>query len=264
MTTEASTYRWNTSAAAEAYDVAAPVIHPYYTAVQDQILDHLPFDSQEPFEVVDLGGGSGRLAERVLERFAGARVTVADQSEPFLALAERRLARFGPRVAIVHSRLQDWPARSCVSPRRDDRVSEKLVHVDAIISTSAIHHLEPSEKRDLYARCYEALAPGGVFINGDEFRPADDAELLKLYKEWSAHMHAAIAEGRIPDSFRTTLEHWQDRNITRFSEPKKSGDDCLETIDAQRGYLRGAGFCNVDNMWAKKLWGVIVAQAPAT
>ena len=38
MTAETSTYRWNTSAAAEAYDAAAPTIHPYYEKVQEQIL----------------------------------------------------------------------------------------------------------------------------------------------------------------------------------------------------------------------------------
>jgi cyclopropane fatty-acyl-phospholipid synthase-like methyltransferase len=260
MTAEASTYRWNTSAAAEAYDVAAPVIHPYYAVVQDQILAAIPCDAEEMFSLVDLGGGSGRLAERVLERFAGARVSVVDQSEPFLALAERRLARFGPRASVAQCRLQDWPPRGRVSPRREVRVSERLVHVDAIVSTSAIHHLEPDEKRDLYARCYEALAPRGIFINGDEFRPADDAELLKLYNEWSTHMHGAITDGRIPDSFRATLELWQDRNITRFGEPKKSGDDCLETVDAQEAYLRYAGFKRIETVWADKLWGVLVAR----
>ncbi len=69
---ESSTYRWNTSGAAEAYDAAAPVIHPYYEKVQDEILGLLPFGADEAFELVDIGGGSGRLAERVLERFAGA------------------------------------------------------------------------------------------------------------------------------------------------------------------------------------------------
>lgn len=248
MTAEASTYRWNTSAAAEAYDAAAPVIHPYYTAVQDQILNHLPFGPQEPFELVDLGGGSGRLAERVLERFAGARATVVDQSEPFLALAERRLAQFGARAAVVLFRLQDdWKAKLATAP-------------NAIVSTSAIHHLEPREKQDLYVRCYEALAPGGLFINGDEFRPADDAALLALYKEWSTHMHGAITDGRIPDSFRATLDLWQDRNIARFGEAKKSGDDCLETIEVQRGYLADAGFKAIDVVWAQKLWAVMVAR----
>ena len=58
---EASTYRWNTSGAAEAYDAAAPVIHPFYEKVQDEILDLLPFEAEEAFELVDIGGGSGRL-----------------------------------------------------------------------------------------------------------------------------------------------------------------------------------------------------------
>src|ERR1700742_1679689 len=136
---ESSTYRWNTSGAAEAYDAAAPVIHPYYEKVQDEILGLLPFEAEEKFELVDIGGGSGRLAERVLEQFAGARVTVVDQSEPFLALAERRLARVAPRATIVQSRLQDdWAAELKTSP-------------NVIVSTSAIHHLEPAEKRAVYA-----------------------------------------------------------------------------------------------------------------
>ena len=110
-----------------------------------------------------------------------------------------------------------------------------------IVSTSAIHHLEPAEKRALYAKCYAALAPGGMFINGDEYRPESDAELRALLDEWSVHMSSAIAEGRIPESFRATLDFWKDRNINRFSEPKKSGDDCHETLATQVGYLKDGG-----------------------
>ena len=102
--TESSTYRWNTSGAAEAYDAAAPVIHPYYEKVQDEILGLLPFRAEESFELVDIGGGSGRLAERVLEQFAWARVTVVDQSEPFLALAERRLAPAALRLRFLRNK----------------------------------------------------------------------------------------------------------------------------------------------------------------
>lgn len=251
MAKEVTDYRWNSSEAAEAYDRAAPVIHPYYEVVQDEILKLLPFGAEEPFEVVDLGGGSGRLAERVLERFAGARVTVVDQSVPFLALAERRLARFAPRVAIVESRLQgDWAAKLAARP-------------NVILSTSAIHHLEPAEKRALYRACFDALAPGGKFINGDEFRPAEDAAFLALLEEWSAHMRAEIANGGIPESFGNMVEQWHDRNVRRFGEPKKSGDDCLETLDVQQGYFRDIGFRDVECTWAAKLWGVVVARKPS-
>ena len=251
MTAESPTYRWNTSAAVEAYDQAAPVIHPCYVTVQDEILDLLPYHRGTKFEVVDLGGGSGRLAERVLTHFPGARVVVIDQSAPFLALAERRLARFARRTELLQVRLQaDWLSALHSAP-------------NAIVSTSAIHHLEPAEKRALFHRCFEALAPGGVFINGDEFRPADDGELLALFKEWSVHMSRAIADGRIPASFRATLDQWHNRNIVRFGEPKRSGDDCLETIETQIDYLRDAGFAEVEAVWAHKLWAVVVARKEA-
>ena len=250
MTTETTKYRWNSSEAAAAYDEAAPIIHPCYSKVQDEILDLLPFGEDEAFELVDIGGGSGRLAERVLERFAGARVTVVDQSEPFLALAKRRLQRFAPRAKFVQRRLQDdWAAELKTVP-------------NVIVSTSAIHHLVPEEKQALYRQCFEALAPGGMFINGDEYRPADDASYLALFKEWSTHMSAAIADGRIPDGFRATLDFWHDRNIRRFDEPKESGDDCHETLAAQIGYLEACGFAKVESVWATKLWAVLIGRKP--
>jgi tRNA (cmo5U34)-methyltransferase len=255
MTTAQAPYRWNTSAAAEAYDAAAPVIHPYYAEVQDQILNHLSFGPTESFELVDLGGGSGRLVERVLEGFAGARVTVVDQSDPFLALAERRLARFAPRAMFVQCKLQDWPYR---------RVSPKLGYVNVIVSTSAIHHLEPREKRELFACCFEALARGGMLINGDEYRPAADAEYRSLLKQWSARMYSALDAGRIPTTFRQTLDHWHDRNLGCFGEPKSSGDDVHETIVAQAGCLREVGFAQTEIAWAEELWAVIVARKRAT
>src|SRR5262245_41359063 len=115
MTTDAP-YRWNTSDLAVGYDAAAAVIHPHYGAIQDVILSLLPANLGRDglgrdslgrdSLVVDLGGGSGRLMERILDRWPEARGAVVDQSEPFLALAERRLARFGERALCIHRRLQ--------------------------------------------------------------------------------------------------------------------------------------------------------------
>jgi len=50
--------------------------------------------------VLDVGCGSGRVGEDVLEGGAAQYVGI-DFSEPMLALAERRLARFGERVRLV-------------------------------------------------------------------------------------------------------------------------------------------------------------------
>jgi tRNA (cmo5U34)-methyltransferase len=131
---------------------------------------------------------------------------------------------------------------------------------DVIVSTSAIHHLDSTEKRSLFARCFAALKSNGLFINGDEYRPVDDAEYRSLLQKWSAHMYSALDAGRIPASFRQTLEFWQDRNIRRFGEPKESGDDCHETIATQIGYLGGASFEQVKVIWKQELWAVLVAH----
>ena len=243
-----TTYRWNTSAAAEAFDAGAPAIHPFYVAVQDEILSLLAAEGREPECVVDLGGGSGRLVERVLEQFGESRAVLVDQSAAFLAIAERRLARFGERVTLVERRLQDdWPAVLPVAP-------------DALVSMSAIHHLEPAEKQMLYARCYEALAPNGLFLNGDELRPESDAEYLAMLEWWSERKDVDTAEGRIPESFRPVFEAWHDRNIRRFDEPKHSGDDCHETAAVQEEYLRAAGFRDVHVAWSEKLWGILFGR----
>jgi cyclopropane fatty-acyl-phospholipid synthase-like methyltransferase len=248
MSAVTPTYRWNTSAAAEAYDAAAPDIHPHYESVQNTILDQLPFAADESIVVVDLGAGSGRLVQRLLVRFSNVRAVLVDQSEPFLALAERKLQPFASRTSFIQRRLQDDWARELAEPP------------NVIASTSAIHHLEPQEKRALFARCFAALKPGGLFINGDEYRPANDGAFRALLEEWSAHMFSELEAGRIPESFRQTVENWHDRNIRRFGEPTKSGDDCLETIETQVGYLREVGFATVEVAWADKLWAVVVAS----
>lgn len=242
------TYRWNVPDFAAGYDRAAPEIHPHYLELQDWILSRLADWSARlpddcPWRIVDLGAGSGRLAERCLDRFPSARATVVDQSEAFLALAERRLERFGQRASLEQARLQEW--------------SSALEAPAAIVSMSAIHHLAPLEKQSLYQRCRAALVRGGLLVNADEVRAANDDEYLRLLNGWWAHMQAKLSDGAIPDSMRAILESWRERNIVRFGDQRLSGDDCHETVETQLGYLAAAGFSDLRCPWRKSLWAVM-------
>lgn len=240
-------YRWNQTQAVVDYDAAAPVIHPQYLTVQDQLLAALPYEASDAFRLVDVGGGSGRLVERVLDQFPQATAIVMDQSEPFLGVAQQRLERFGARASFALQRLQDdWPA--AIGP------------VDAVASTSAIHHLEPAEKQALFAKIFAALPSGGVFLNGDEHRPASDAEFRALLEAWGRHMESSLAAGQIPASFDEVIAKWRRRNLDEFGAPAKSGDDCHETIETQAAYLRAAGFSPVEVPWQRELWALFVAR----
>jgi tRNA (cmo5U34)-methyltransferase len=246
-----SEYRWNYSEFAVAYDQAAESVHPFYLELQDAILRELSLQESSEVLLVDMGGGSGRLIERALDKWPKSRGMVLDQSEPFLALAERRLARFGRRAGCVLANLQDdWQPHFPSPPA-------------AIVSMSAIHHLDPAEKQKFYQQCFDSLAPGGQLLNGDEVRPEVDSQYLEALQEWVAMWEKGIASGSIPPGIHAALRGWTDRNVTRFNQPKQSGDDCHETAETQFQYLGAAGFVETKVIWHKKLWALLSANKAA-
>lgn len=238
-------YRWNVATHAVTYDAAAQFIHPHYLEIQNAILNLIERPADAEFLLVDLGGGSGRLAEKFLNRFPRARAIVVDQSEAFLALAERRLAAFAGRGQCLVARLQDdWKSLLPAAP-------------EVITSMSAIHHLSPDEKFAVYQQAYEALAPGGQFFNGDEIRAVDDETYVAQFRTWGAHMRGMVAAGKISQDFSPMLDKWEDRNIHRWDQPRTSGDDWHEKLDTQLGYLARCGFRHTRAAWQQQLWAVM-------
>ena len=241
-------YRWNVSANAQGYDEAAQVIHPRYVEVQDIVLSQLATLKEEDFLVVDAGGGSGRLVERILKRHPHANAIVLDQSEAFLALAERRLHPFGERASCRLSRLQeDWPGQLERRPA-------------AVVSMTAIHHLDAGEKKTLFQRIHDALTPGGMFINGDEVRPESDEAYRDVLQESCAHKRHLIQEGLVPETMHEILQAWEERNLQPLDQPRVSGDDCHETIDRQLHWLKACGFARAECIWHQQLWAVMVGE----
>lgn len=237
-------YRWNKQELAAGYDASAQYVHPHYLELQ-QFLVNMLLAAERTGYVIDLGGGTGRLAEQILAASPSARVLVIDQSEAALEIAAQRMAPFASRGHVALSRLQDdWTPLLAAPPT-------------AIVSMSAIHHLDAGEKRQLYQRCFDALAPGGILANGDEIRDEDDAVYLRHMQTWGRHMDAMIAAGNIAESFHDALHQWQARNIGGFGEPRTSGDDCHQTIAEQLDYFRQAGFRQVDAPWHRDLWAVL-------
>ena len=72
-------------------------------------------------------------------------------------------------------------------------------------------------------------------------------------------MREQMETGAIPASFHEAPRGWIDRNVTHFGQPKKSGDDCHETLDAQLDYFRLAGFSTADCPWRREMWAVLRA-----
>jgi len=114
--------------------------------------------------VLDLGIGTGLELIRLFERFPTAKVTGIDVSPKMLEQLER-LPFYDSITAVC----------------ADFFEVEFGQGLDAVISTSALHHFTPQHKAVLYKKVYDALRPGGLFINADKTVP-DDAEEEKWFK----------------------------------------------------------------------------------
>lgn len=101
--------------------------------------------------VIDLGGGTGALAQSVLSQLPGVHVEVWDIDPQMLAVARERLAPFSQRVTFV-----------------EKSFTSELPPCDAVVASLALHHIpEPAAKRAVYANIFAALNAPGVFLNGD-------------------------------------------------------------------------------------------------
>lgn len=123
--------------------------------------------------VLDLGSGTGFLAEVLLASRKGITLTCADVSEEMLGRARTRLERFGDRVsfASIDFNSVGW--------------EEGLGGFDAVVSLSALHRLRDERTPGFCAEVRVLLADGGWFLNGAPFR-SRFAPVLDIFElQWA-------------------------------------------------------------------------------
>ena len=141
----------------------------------------------QPRRVLDLGAGTGAVAEAILESAATATVELLDVDPEMLVQARVRLKRFGERARYRRQSFLD-PLPEC----------------DAAAASLALHHVpDMTEKSRLYRSILKALAPGGVLVNADVTMPSGEPRRSEDYAKWAAHLvSCGIGEDRAYEHFR--------------------------------------------------------------
>jgi trans-aconitate methyltransferase len=106
----------------------------------------------KPGWVLDLGCGSGLVAQMVLDKSADARVFGLDSSAAMLGIAKDRLGHYRERVKLAEG---DLIALDHVDAPAD---------CSAVIAVQSLHHLEEARYRTAVQWTFEHLAPGGWFF----------------------------------------------------------------------------------------------------
>jgi tRNA (cmo5U34)-methyltransferase len=189
-------------------------------------------DSVENVAVLDLGAGTGLFSELVMESCPAAHFTLWDIADKMLEVAKERFKETSANVAYV---VDDYRTLC-------ERDSFHLV-----ISSLSIHHLADPEKQELFIAIYNALKPGGIFINIDQIR-GPSLELQELYcRKWE---ELTRDNGATEEEVQGGLE-------------RRRLYDREATMEHQLQWLCEAGFVDVDCIYKNWLMGLFYARKAA-
>ena len=131
---------------------------PGYDRLEDETLTATGVGAKS---VLELGTGTGETARRVLNRHPDAQLIGIDASPGMVNVARASLP--ADRVKLVVGRLEDpLPEGS----------------FDLVVSALAVHHLEGTDKADLFRRIASRLDPAGRFVLADVVEPVDPSYVV--------------------------------------------------------------------------------------
>src|SRR4029434_5482683 len=147
------------------------------------VLERLPLAGDEL--VLDVGCGTGRLTEKLLERLPHGHVVGIDVSRNMLQVAHEFLRpRFGPRIQLVLADASDLPVSGAA---------------DAVFSTATFHWVRDHPR--LFRGLYRALKPGGRVVAQCGGGP----NIARLHDRAAVLMH----EPPFAAHFTTWQEPWE-------------------------------------------------------
>jgi ubiquinone/menaquinone biosynthesis C-methylase UbiE len=169
--------------AATDYDRIIRTLIPGYEQILSTIMLWLSQVVPRDGKIIELGGGTGALAEVVLRTLPQVQIETWDIDANMLAVAQDRLSKFAGRVSL-----------------RNKSFTEKLPECHAVIATLSLHHIPTLDaKRSVYANIVEALLPHGIFLNGDcTLDPAEPTHtvMLRYWLDFMAKNGISDSEGR--------------------------------------------------------------------
>jgi SAM-dependent methyltransferase len=215
-----------------------------FAAMFDALAELLP----PSFVALDLGCGPGSISQRLLARFPDAHAIAVDMDPVMLAIGR------GVMGTVV-GRLR-WVEADLASPDWLDVLGE--ARVDAVLSATALHWLEPEPLKRLYRELGRVVRPGGLFLNcdtmafGSTLRSLDRLSGHVLDERWS---DAAFAAAGIE-----TAEQWWDalaaepafrqlRTEQARAFSNKERPESTLGFDGHIAALQDAGFGEVGTIW---------------
>lgn len=201
------------------YDREIRRLVPHYDEMVAEALAVIEALVAPDARVLDLGTGTGRLAEALAEAMPRARVLAMDVDRDVLEAARARLARFGERVELL-----------------EQSYLEALPACDAVVASLSLHHVrELDRKVEVHRAIHDALVPGGVLVVLDATVSAQPRLSAHTFTRWADVM----------------ASHGIDRATAHGHFRSWSKDERYFSIADELGAIERAGFAHPECFWRK-------------
>lgn len=204
------------------YDAVIRTLIPHYQELIAAAATAVGALARTAPAVVDLGTGSGALAQAVLKARPRARLIGIDEDAGMLAMAEKRLRG---RIQAIEGDFEHTVIPRC----------------DVISASFALHHIPTGRRKAaIYKRCFAALRPGGMLVSADCCLAASKVLQQTHRAEWLAHLQTRYPRAKAEGYLRAWAKQ-----------------DVYFTLEREVALLQDAGF-SVEIAFRKSCFAVVV------
>lgn len=200
-----------------------PCFDDYYENTTKFIVSNLV----KPKRILDLGAGTGLLSYFWYQQCSEAEYVLVDIADEMLNVARKRFAGIDSIFYEILDYSKGLP---------DGKF-------DVIISALSIHHLTDDEKLKLFARIYDKLPEGGIFVNYDQFCAGSEEMNDWFDSYW---------EKQLKNSGLT------EKDIELWKERRKLDKEC--SVEEEMEMLRQCKFRTVKCIYSYQKFSVIVGM----
>lgn len=204
------------------YDRTIATLIPHYSELLDAAATAVDIFARLTPAVVDLGTGSGTLAQRILKVRPKARLIGIDEDRTMLDAASKRLRG---RIQTIEENFEQIRIPRC----------------DVVSASFSLHHIPTGRRKGaLYKRCFSSLRPAGMLVGADCYLPSSATLQKRNRQAWLDHLKKTYSPKKSEDFLRTWAK-----------------EDVYFTLDREIELLRDAGF-STEVTWRKDAFAVIV------
>lgn len=152
------------------YDEKIKKTLPYYEDFYKQIIDLVKIRFDQSLTWLDIGCGTGKMAEIALKMVDIEKFVFCDNSVNMIEIAKQRFK----------SENTEFTTSSFLELHNN-------IQFDVITAIQVFHYFERKERINAIQKCYEMLRPNGLFISFENFAPNSEIGKKLFLERWKLY-----------------------------------------------------------------------------